>query len=105
MRANGLIVEYPVPMKFGIYRKPRPRWALNWFYYNVNNPPAKRACLKDAYDSAPELAKGKVMAAMRFEQFLRTTGLSFTAPVRKELFDRSQIRGGYRFEPRDLRTP
>jgi hypothetical protein len=103
MRTDGLVVEYEVPMKPGVYRRGRPRWALNWLYHNLNDPEAKRARLQDAHENAPELAKGKVMAAIEFERFLRATGNSFAAPVSKQLFDRSQIRGGYRFVPRECR--
>jgi hypothetical protein len=99
IRRDGLLVDYPVPMKPGVYREHTPRWALNWFYYDMNDQVAKRARLQGALDDAPDSAKEKVIAAIEFERFLKRTGLSFKSPVRKRLFDRSQIRGGYRFLP------
>lgn len=99
MRSKGLIVEYKIPLKARIDRRSRPRWALNWFYYNLNNPRAKLAQLQKEYNRAPQSAKNKVLAAIRFAEFLDAAGLCFSAPVRKKLYKRSEIRGGYRRVP------
>jgi hypothetical protein len=101
LRSDGLLVEYTIPLKKGVDHALRPRWALNWFYYQLNsNPVEQKNRLHNELTQAPDSAKEKVLATIRFKEFLDSVGLSCCAPVSKTLYERSNIRGGYRFLPR-----